>query len=667
MNEKWNNIGGNEMDNEMKAFDPLWTKYNGSEEVVIKSVKREIGNILNSYVGWYDPFCELIQNALDAVDKRREVEEFDEKIHLLIDLKNNKVSVTDNGIGFKEAEYLKFLAPNFSFKPGGTTRGHKGVGATYLAYGFNYIQIATKNPDFSAVGVMKGARHWLDDPAPASNPQVMPDANEVEDFFYATIDRGTSMTIKCDSESYPKDLSWMGLHTADAWLYVLRVQTGLGQIKLSGNVKIIVDVLDKTGVQTTATIDDPKYLSIEEFVDKVKSVTEIKNKMDELYKKSGPNYRMPARYSKLEAVYDFWNCSKLLAEIKFDTAQEADIKKYDITVIFSYVYSLAVWDKVDSIVGIRKGNHVLYGGIQLAANNMPQGELIQIPLTKNIGRQKQANVLIHFENCSADLGRKGFKKEITDLGKEIARRLMDGPLMKVRSCFKANSGASPDLRREKSLAEWKKSMTEHEHNFPLIIDNPNFFNPMKKVSITSYPTREQDVIALFNQLLAGGVIRGIKIMATNERSTYDSLYRIEIKKPKELQIFDECNNPLGIVEDAIDDILENEEVFLSDPQVLEYKYSLNGLIEDIESGVKNTNDIDLVVAWESGDRYRDNYIIESLLIDGNEGLRRYHGVTHHLHDANTNEYVCDMILLKDLILYLNDRDQAATLQDSYDD
>ena len=303
----------------------------------------------------------------------------------------------------------------------------------------------------------------------------------------------------------------------------------------------------------------------------------------------------------------------------------------------------------------------------LAANNMPQGELIQIPLTKNIGRQKQANILIHFENCSADLGRKGFKKEITDLGKDIARRLMDGPLMKVRSCFKANSGASPDLRREKDLAEWKKSMTEHEQKFPLTIDNPNFFNPMQKVSITSYPTREQDVIALFNQLIAGGVIRGIKIMSTNERSTYDSLFRIEIKKPKELQIFDEKNNPLGISEDAFDDILEDEEVFLSDPQVLEYKYSLNGLIEDIESGVKNTNDINLVVAWEAGERYKDNYIIESLLIAGNEGLRRYHGVTHHLHDANTNEYVCDLILLQDLILYLNDKNESDILQETYDE
>lgn len=43
---------------------------------------------------------------------------------------------------------------------------------------------------------------------------------------------------------------------------------------------------------------------------------------------------------------------------------------------------------------------------------------------------------------------------------------------------------------------------------------------------------------------------------------------------------------MGISEEAFEDILDDEEVFLSDPQVLEYKYSINGLIEDIESGVK---------------------------------------------------------------------------------
>lgn len=42
----------------------------------------------------FDPLCELIQNALDSVEKRMQIKE----------------------------EYIKFLAPNFSFK-NGNTRG----------------------------------------------------------------------------------------------------------------------------------------------------------------------------------------------------------------------------------------------------------------------------------------------------------------------------------------------------------------------------------------------------------------------------------------------------------------------------------------------------------------------------------------------------------------
>ena len=656
------------MENNIKAFDPLAEKYNGDSEVMIQSVKREINNILNSYVGWYDPFCELIQNAMDAIDKRRELGDgFTPQMHIVINLRDNTISVTDNGIGFKKAEYLKFLVPNISFKPGGTTRGHKGVGTTYLAYGFNYIQIATKTPDFSAIGVMKGAKKWLLDVVASSNPRVEADKNRVVDSWFEGIDRGTSMTIQCDSESYPGDLSWMGLNAATSWANVLRVKTGLGQVDFSGEVSVIIHVIDKDGNQTETKIEDPEYLLVEEFLDKVKRVNEIRGKMDEMYNKMGPNYRLPTKFSNLEAVYDKWDYKKLLSEIKFEEDQITLIQKHRITVAFSYVYSLAVWEKIDRQIGIRKGHHVLYGGIQLAADNMPQGELIQIPLTKNIGRQKQANILVHFENCVADLGRKGFKKEITDLGKEIARKLMDGPLMKVRTCFKANSGASPDLRREKRLSDWKKAMVEHEEGCPLVIENSNFFNPTKTVSITSLPTREQDVIALFNQLLAGGVIRDIRIMSTNERSTYDSLFRIVISPPRELQIFDRDKNPLGVAEETVDEILGNQELFMSDPQVLEYKFSIDGLVEDIESGMKNTNDIYLVVAWEAGERYKDNFIIESLLVDGNETLRQYHGVTHRLHDASTSEFVCDLVLLKDLVLYLNKCTESKELQELYDE
>ncbi len=652
-----------------EAFDPLNAKISGNGEVVIKSLKREINNILNSYVGWYDPFCELIQNALDAIDKRRELKDgFKPQVRILVNLQENVITVTDNGIGFKEAEYIKFLAPNFSFKPVGVTRGHKGVGATYLAYGFNYLQIATKSPDFTAKGVMKGARKWLDDPAPSENPNVMPDTSPIRDPFYDEIDRGTQMSVACDASSYPKDLSWIGASTASSWMSVLRVETGLGQVESTGDVEVTINVIDKSGNLTTATSSNPQYLTIAEFItDKAKNVDEIKAEMDARYKKYGPYYKMPSKYSNLEAVYGKWDTNKIIEELNCTGEEEQLVRKYQISTIFSYVYSLAVWDKIDEKIGIRKGNHVLYGGIQLAANNMPQGELIQIPLTKNIGRQKQANILIHFSNCSADLGRKGFKKEITDLGKEIARKMMDGPLQKIRQCFKANTGAAPDLRRENDLAEWKRQMTVHEEECPLTINNPNFFNPVKNISITSMPTREQDVIALFNQLIAGGVIRDVRIMSTNERSTYDSLFRIIVSEPKELQIYDDEKNPLGIMEEVVEQLIIDGKPFVTEPKVLEYKFSINGLVEDIEAGVKNTNDINLVVAWEAGEQYKDNYMIESLLINGNESLRQYHGVTHRLRDANTSEVICDLILLKDLILYLNKDPKFEELQESYEE
>lgn len=652
-----------------KKFDPLNAKYTGNEAVVILSIQREINNILNSYVGWFDPFCELIQNALDSVEKRmeKESEMYVPQVKIIVNIQENSVTVTDNGVGFSEEEYTKFLAQNFSFK-NGNTRGHKGVGATYLAYGFNYIQIATKSPDFEAVGVMKNARKWLSDVSPAGNPKVEPDYNPVNDEMFESVDRGVSITVKYDNTTYPKNLSWIGINKAKEWLDILRVKTGLGAIEENSRISLDVIAIDKNGNRTQVHKQGIDYLSITDFVSKAQNYTVIQNKMSELFSKKGPQFRMPSKLSNLEAIYDKWEYTKILTMLKFTEEQKKLIEVYKPTVIFYYVYSINVWNKINEKIGIRKGLNVLYGGIQIAANNMPQGELIQIPLNKNIGRQNQAHIVIHFEKCSADLGRKGFKKEITDLAKDISRKLLDGPLMKIKQCFKKNTGAAPDLIREKKISEWKEQMIEHEKNNPLELKNENFFKPLHKISITSIPTREQDVIALFNQLIAGGVIRGIRIMATNERSTYDGLYRIVIEEPTDNHIYDKEKNPLGIEEEIVERFKENsKDGFVSEPNVLEYKYSLDGLVEDVEDGVKNTNDIGLVVAWEAGDLYKRNYYIESLLLEENVSLRSYHGVTHRLRDISTGEYVSELILLKDLILYLCDYEQCIILQEKYDE
>ncbi len=650
-------------------FDPLSVKYTGTEEVVIKSLKREIKNILSSYVGWFDTFCELIQNALDSVEERQKSNEgkYIPQINILINIKDNCLSVTDNGVGFSEEQYVKFLAPNFSFKSG-KTRGHKGVGSTYLAYGFNYIQIATKNKNFTARGVMKDARNWLDDENPAGNPKVVPDSTSTQDSFFETIDQGVSVCIKYDNNTYPKDLSWIKVDNAESWLKLLRVKTGLGAIIENPKIKVTLKAISKQGTETTSEINGIKYLSIDEFVKKAMKYTDIKLKFDELYKNYGAEYRIPSKFSNLDAIFDMWDYSKILTELSLDEEKKELINKYKPCTYFCYVYSLQVWDKINESLKLRVGINALYGGIQLAANNMPQGELIQIPLTRNIGRQNQAHIVIHFENCSADLGRKGFQKEIADLAKEISKKLLDGPLLKMKKCFRKNTGSAPDLMREQKLDEWKTIMLEHEKTSPLELINENFFIPLKQISITSTPTREQDVIALFNQLIAGGVIRGIRIMSTNERFTYDGLYKIVIEKPTENHIYNKITNPLGVSEENVFDILEKTpQGFYSYPKVLEYKYSLNGLIEDLESGLKNSNDIGLIIAWNSGELYKKSFYIESLLLEDNIQLRQYHGVTHRLLDLSNNEVVADLILLEDLILYLNNPQECALQQEKYDE
>ena len=220
--------------------------------------------------------------------------------------------------------------------------------------------------------------------------------------------------------------------------------------------------------------------------------------------------------------------------------------------------------------------------------------------------------------------------------------------------LQVNTGTSvSDLESQQKISDWKAEMAKHEESKPLILENENFFLPQRKISITSVPTREQDVIALFNQMIAGGVIRGLRIMSTNERTSYDGLYRIIIEEPSNHHLYDEIKNPLGISEYAIPDNLP----LVMEPRILEYKFNMDALFEDILNGNKNSNDLDLLIVWESGSNYEQHYKITSLLDPDNLNLRQYHGVTHTATNTNTDQREFDIIILSELIRFLNNSDE----------
>lgn len=643
-------------------FDPLEFKNTKVNDAALGALKREIDNILSSYVGWYDPFCELIQNALDAVDARLALEtsagtasSYKQKIDIIIDLDENALTVRDNGIGLDKDKFEQFLAPNFSFKSG-NTRGHKGVGATYVAYGFNYMRIHTKTPGFQASGRIIGARDWLKSNVAGGNPKVEPDTLVKED---SVNDRGVSITVRFDDRTQPKRLDWIQAKSADTWAKILCIKTGLGSITPGDSIETTITVRS-SGKESSITKKGTGYFWLHANAQKKASIRDIVKTQDDLYRRFGPGRKLPDKFCNLDFIHDTWNSAELKtilgSALDSDELEVIDAHTPIISVEFGYTAKL--WTKFNESLGLRSNYRVLTSGIQLAANNMPQGEALQVPLTRSIGRQNQVHFLIHFDNYTPDLGRKGFHRELSDFAKSVSRKITENYLSKLRGTLKANTGVAPDLLREIKISDWKKEMMAHEEKEPLLLKSQHFFIPVERISMTSVPTREQDVIALFHQLIAGGVIRGISIMSTNERFTYDGLFRIAFDLDPTKYAYDAETNPLGVSLE----LAQGLEGKITDPRVLEYKFCLDGLVEDIDNQDKNIKDIDLCIAWSAGDTYRERYGITSLLIPENADQRQYHGVTHVLSDLESDGKLCDLIILSELIDHLNDPTSSAERQ-----
>jgi len=641
-----------------KPWDPLHMDENElTAEIIGARIKREISNIIKSYNGWYDPLSELIQNALDAVDERTKNEKdsnYKPTIWIKIDLQKNLISVTDDGIGFTEKKFHHFVKPSLSWK-GGTTRGSKGVGSTYLAYGFNFLNLGTKSDAFSECGTLRNGRAWLEDDKNIIQRPEVESSKPMHDVF-DSIDKGSTFTLKFEGEHiYPTDLNWIKATTAKQWDSVLRINTPLGGIYLDREATKTVchlTVVDVSGNEDKILINDCKYVFPHEVISACRDLKEILETQSQIADKGKYAGRIPSTITNLNGLFAYWNYNEILkreGSLRPNLSEEQKqlLEKHRVHVYGFFCYSTSLWDEYnDNILRLRRQHRILRGGLQIASNGMPQGKLLAIPLTSSIGLQQQAHIIVHFDSAEPDLGRKGFKHEIQELA-EILSSSVVGVFKNWRHILRIETGPARILE-DTELENWIELQKEHEEKKPLKIVHSEFFQPINELPITSEPLHEQDVVALFNQLVAGGVIRGVKILATSEHKQYDGIYRVWIKKPLEHHIFDQSKNPLGI------DTSRVSQEFLSKPYVLEYKYNLDMLIRDIENEDKNENRIDLVIVWDTGKEWKKRYQINSLLLFDNVHNRVFHGATHQILNSYTGQHAFYLIALKELIDYIND-------------
>lgn len=646
----------------LQTWDPLLVSKEADSEIISAAQKREIKNILKSYVGMYDSFSELIQNAMDAVDKRAVIEngsEYQKRLWLTIDLSENSFSITDNGVGFNQKEFQSFLAPNISFKDEGKTRGNKGVGATYIGYGFDYLKFGTKGNGHEFIGELIGGRDWVEDYKGIKTRPVVNISDSDFDAF-SELSRGSTFKIKFGGDhTRPKDLSWYSATTPEQWLYLLLIKTPLGSIDfLAGDnsrIKFDLTVIKRNGDKETVTDQEAKYIYPHNKIKASVALKDVLNVQKKLIEQGKDASAIPNKYKKSNGLYEFFNTSEILALRGKDETYRELVEEYNIEAYGYFTYSTSVWDQFnDSLAKLRKGYRVHKGGLQLANNRMTQGELIAIPLTSNIGYQNQCHIVVHFKDADPDLGRKGFQPELKEVAEKVSVAIVNR-FKKWKSLLKVDSGVKPDISKEIELHDWIKEQEKHESEHPLSLSNKNFFAPINEISITSEPQSEQDVIVLFNQLIAGGVIRGIKLLATSQVKQYDGVYKFVVRDPLDNHVFDKEKNPLGVEE------MHFSTEHISPPKILEYKYNLDALIHEFESEYKNEKDIHLAITWEMGDEWKKNYDATSFLDLENLHQRDFHGLTHVLDSGTTRFYV---IALKELILFLNDVDGVQEYQKS---
>ena len=152
----------------------------------------------------------------------------------------------------------------------------------------------------------------------------------------------------------------------------------------------------------------------------------------ERHVKSKTKTRMdfPESISGVKACTNIGDTNLLISDnlgvgARLDDDQKELARKCKLKCYAFFCYTTKMWDKYnEEELGIRKGRKILTGGLQLATNTMPQGDLIPIPLNRNIGYQHTTHIVIHLDQAEPDLGRKSFQPEIEQLAKDISAHIV---------------------------------------------------------------------------------------------------------------------------------------------------------------------------------------------------------------------------------------------------
>ena len=673
----------------MGIYNSIKNNYDSERDT---TVRRNIQDIVRSYRFFWDPFNELIQNSVDAINRRYRVLN-DPSFYLYNDLRKKysitpdpnykgqilievwpsekKLRVSDNGTGISAPLICKLLCPDSSDKRKGFEYGYKGKGLTFAAFITNKFSIISKYflSDKTYRFDVNGLFNWMRDDSSTLSFPTTPMEDPQIDSSSSLCDYNTSVSLTLDDD-YSSKFGAPSLDSVfsmfesqqsiDCFSVLLRSKTAIGNTRYLFKKDPIVPIdvqLTVYDADGSKTYDQPvpyKFYhpkdadifssSSYEFDDYVNGLT-----------LGNPN-KFTCLYFSTDSPITIGTRSTIKANIHIIMITATNLNRLNEYLGFGdYDYDNPI------------SHACLHPGIYLSIDGMSTG--IQIDNWSQRGGDLKRYYVIADCDLSIsdelDAGRKGISE---GRGKQISDEVYD--LLMNHKASSPNSNVFHTYSKNIIIGNTHK--TEENDDFidriaeatkqaeaDKVTSKGIYKYIVSNTSLLHTPMNEEEVRTLFHELLSRNIIKGYKTLydAAN-RADYDAAFTYELDLsgaliedgdrigiPKLVKFnMGKSTSKITLNDAYINMGLNNKEALCVEfkPSVVELLYEL----KQRPSSVKDAQRIDLLIVWDTEeDKIQPNY--PHCGLSAVVPARKYlHSITHKLEislpDINTSIYVISL-------------------------
>ena len=177
-----------------------------------------------------------------------------------------------------------------------------------------------------------------------------------------------------------------------------------------------------------------------------------------------------------------------------------------------------------------------------------------------------------------------------------------------------------------AAGNWVGKMTlSDEEEYDFFLRRPNL--DISELAIRKEPRDENDVIALFFELIGRKYISGYQVFGLSQRDPYDGRFLIKYENS----------------EDDPEEPLDDRQL-----TAVEFKVSASLIIRDLEREAKDPRELKLLIAWDEGSSNSDQFAFADIYNSRYYPDKVYPGVTRYIQNTKSGSQI-QVLLLQSLL------------------